>query len=46
MLATADTFRQMTALVRQAATDLCDGRLVMVHEGGYSEATCLSAAMP
>ncbi|MFD3189789.1 class II histone deacetylase [Sedimentitalea sp. HM32M-2] len=37
MLATADTFRQMTIRVKQAAQDLCDGRLVLVHEGGYSE---------
>ncbi|ESW62426.1 MAG: histone deacetylase [Rhodobacter sp. CACIA14H1] len=38
MLATADTFRQMTRLTRQAAATLCDGRLLCVHEGGYSEA--------
>jgi acetoin utilization deacetylase AcuC-like enzyme len=37
MLATADTFRQMTLRLKQAAGDLCAGRLVMVHEGGYSE---------
>jgi len=37
MLATAETFRQMTLRVKQAARDLCDGRLVLVHEGGYSE---------
>lgn len=37
MLATTETFRQMTARVKQAAADLCDGRLVLVHEGGYSE---------
>lgn len=37
MLATADTFRQMTLRIRQAARDLCGGRLVLVHEGGYSE---------
>jgi acetoin utilization deacetylase AcuC-like enzyme len=37
MLATADTFRQMTAQVMAAAQDLCGGRLVLVHEGGYSE---------
>ena len=34
MLATADTFRQMTRRVMQAAEPLCDGRLVLVHEGG------------
>jgi acetoin utilization deacetylase AcuC-like enzyme len=37
MLATADTFRQMTRQVMAAAADLCGGRLVMVHEGGYAE---------
>jgi len=28
----------MTKAVMAAADRLCDGRLVMVHEGGYSEA--------
>jgi len=37
MLAGSDTFRQMTAMVMQAAADLCDGKLTLVHEGGYSE---------
>ena len=37
MLATADTFRQMTLRVKAAAEALCGGRLVLVHEGGYSE---------
>ena len=37
MLATAETFRMMTRQVMQAADDLCDGRLMMAHEGGYSE---------
>jgi acetoin utilization deacetylase AcuC-like enzyme len=37
MLATAGTFRALTARVMEAARRLCDGRLVMVHEGGYSE---------
>lgn len=37
MLATADTFRQMTLRIKAAAETLCDGRLVLVHEGGYSE---------
>jgi acetoin utilization deacetylase AcuC-like enzyme len=37
MLATADTFRQLTAMTKELADDLCDGRLVLVHEGGYSE---------
>lgn len=38
MMATPDTFRLMTRQVMQAADHLCDGRLVLVHEGGYSEA--------
>lgn len=37
MMATAETFRMMTAQVMEAADTLCDGRLVQVHEGGYSE---------
>ncbi len=37
MLLTADTFRAMTARLRAAAGALCGGRLVLVHEGGYSE---------
>ena len=37
MLATAETFREMTLRVKQAARQLCGGRLVLVHEGGYSE---------
>ncbi len=37
MLASAATFHAMTTQVKQAAQDLCDGRLVLVHEGGYSE---------
>ena len=37
MLATAETFRQMTRQMMQSATDLCGGRLVLAHEGGYSE---------
>ncbi|MEL6680119.1 MAG: class II histone deacetylase, partial [Pseudomonadota bacterium] len=37
MLAGADTFACMTEQVMGAADALCDGRLVLVHEGGYSE---------
>jgi len=37
MMATAETFRQMTRQVMRAAETLCDGRLILVHEGGYSE---------
>ncbi len=38
MLATADTFRQMTRQVMKSAQKHCNGKLVLVHEGGYSEA--------
>ncbi|WP_316015981.1 class II histone deacetylase [Roseobacter sp. HKCCA0434] len=37
MLAGSDTFGAMTRMVRELAEELCDGRLVMAHEGGYSE---------
>jgi len=37
MLATAETFRAMTGQVMAAADELCAGRLMMAHEGGYSE---------
>ncbi|MFY1597343.1 class II histone deacetylase [Micromonospora sp. WMMD737] len=33
---TADTYRQMTSLLKHAAERLCHGRLVAAHEGGYS----------
>jgi acetoin utilization deacetylase AcuC-like enzyme len=37
MLATSQTFRALTELVQETADDLCGGRLVLAHEGGYSE---------
>jgi acetoin utilization deacetylase AcuC-like enzyme len=37
MLCTAETFRAMTRRIMDAANRLCGGRLVLVHEGGYSE---------
>jgi acetoin utilization deacetylase AcuC-like enzyme len=37
MLASAATFRALTTRVMQAADALCGGRLMMAHEGGYSE---------
>lgn len=37
MLCSAETFRLMTRRLRQLAEEVCDGRLVLVHEGGYSE---------
>lgn len=38
MLLHSDSFRAMTALLREAAERHCRGRLVLVHEGGYAEA--------
>ena len=38
MLATSKTFSEMTRLTMQAADELCAGKLLLVHEGGYSEA--------
>ena len=38
MMAHSGTYRALTQRLMQAADDLCGGRLVMVHEGGYSEA--------
>jgi len=37
MLATAETFHQLTEMAKETAADLCDGKIVLVHEGGYSE---------
>jgi acetoin utilization deacetylase AcuC-like enzyme len=37
MLATAETFALMTRQVMTLADAVCDGKLLMVHEGGYSE---------
>jgi acetoin utilization deacetylase AcuC-like enzyme len=37
MLCSAATFRALTARVMAAADTLCQGRLMMAHEGGYSE---------
>ncbi len=36
MMVTSDGYRQMTAMVMAQADDLCGGRLMMTHEGGYS----------
>ena len=38
MLAHSDTYRVLTQRLMQAADSLCGGKLVLVHEGGYSEA--------
>ena len=38
MLLHSESFRRMTQMVKDAAARLCDGRLVIVQEGGYAEA--------
>ena len=37
MLLIANHFRAMTDKIKRLAEDLCDGRLVLNHEGGYSD---------
>lgn len=37
MLCSAATFADMTRMLMDVAADLCGGRIVMAHEGGYSE---------
>lgn len=36
---TSEGFRTLTRMLKLAAQDLCNGRLVFCHEGGYSRAT-------
>ncbi|NAZ77654.1 class II histone deacetylase [Kineococcus sp. T13] len=36
MVVTSSGYRQMARLLKEAAEELCGGRLVMSHEGGYS----------
>ncbi len=36
MMLTSDAFRKMTGMILGAAQELCGGRVVMTHEGGYS----------
>jgi acetoin utilization deacetylase AcuC-like enzyme len=38
MLCHSGTYREMTRMLMIAARDLCGGRLVLCHEGGYSPA--------
>jgi acetoin utilization deacetylase AcuC-like enzyme len=37
MLVSADGFREMATRIAELADEVCGGRLVAVHEGGYSE---------
>lgn len=36
MLLTSEDFRALTRMTREAAQELCGGRLVLCHEGGYA----------
>jgi acetoin utilization deacetylase AcuC-like enzyme len=38
MMAWSETYRVMTSMLKAAAQELCGGRLVLTHEGGYSPA--------
>ena len=38
MMATSTTFRQLTRIMLELAGELTGGKLVLSHEGGYSEA--------
>jgi acetoin utilization deacetylase AcuC-like enzyme len=38
MLLHSESYRQLTLMMKAAAARLCDGKLVVVHEGGYAEA--------
>jgi acetoin utilization deacetylase AcuC-like enzyme len=38
MLCTSETYREMASRIVGAAAELCDGRLIATHEGGYSNA--------
>lgn len=38
LMLNSDTYRALTELLIGAADDLCEGRLAMTHEGGYSRA--------
>jgi acetoin utilization deacetylase AcuC-like enzyme len=46
MLCTSETFRQMALRVASAADDLCNGRLIATHEGGYSNAYVPFCGLP
>jgi acetoin utilization deacetylase AcuC-like enzyme len=37
MMITSDGYRAMARMLMNAAADLCGGRMVMTHEGGYSQ---------
>ena len=36
MMLTSESFRKLAQRIKIAATDLCDGKLILTHEGGYA----------
>jgi acetoin utilization deacetylase AcuC-like enzyme len=46
MLCTSETYRAMAARIVAAAQELCAGRLVATHEGGYSNAYVPFCGLP
>jgi acetoin utilization deacetylase AcuC-like enzyme len=46
MLCTSETYRAMASRVTAAANDLCEGRLIATHEGGYSNAYVPFCGLP
>ena len=36
MMANSALYRRLTASLMEVADEVCDGRIVMCHEGGYS----------
>jgi acetoin utilization deacetylase AcuC-like enzyme len=46
MLCTSETYREMAARIVRAARELCSGRLLATHEGGYSNAYVPFCGLP
>jgi hypothetical protein len=37
MLLTSESYRELTKMLLALANDICDGKIVFSHEGGYSK---------
>ena len=37
MLLTSESYRQLTQMLLELANDVCEGKIVFSHEGGYSK---------
>lgn len=46
MLCTSETYREMSRRIVRAAQELCAGRLIATHEGGYSNAYVPFCGLP